>query len=244
MVAYQVRPYAPAEMERIIEQLCVLVGLDVGRAGDDPERAERMRQAFGYIVEAARARQALFDLHTIETQHNDRRPRRRTSSASPTHSIPTAGSRGRRADLPQGNFETTGRDPTRTLTRELRDGRREPTIRRAKAGNAKASHRQSPDTPSNGARSRGWLCGRAQEHGLTLIRPLPTLDSSTTDGRQTASPREVPSFEVKDRRSSVSGRRSGCYCQWSLKSEGALDRGRSRDSDGHTRARGALAARL
>jgi hypothetical protein len=46
-----------------------------------------------------------------------------TSSASPTHSIP-AGSRGRRADLPQGNFETTGRDPTRTLTRKLRDGRR------------------------------------------------------------------------------------------------------------------------
>jgi hypothetical protein len=72
-------PYAPAEMERIIEQLCVLAGLDVGRAGDDPERAERMRQAFGYIVEAARARQALFDPHTIETQHNDRRPRRRPS---------------------------------------------------------------------------------------------------------------------------------------------------------------------
>jgi hypothetical protein len=67
MVVYEVLPYAPVQADRIIEQLCVLAGLDVGQADDDPA-AERVRQAFGLIVGAAGARQALLDLHAIETQ--------------------------------------------------------------------------------------------------------------------------------------------------------------------------------
>jgi hypothetical protein len=66
MVVYEVLPYLPAQADRIIEHLCGLAGLDVRRAGDDPERAERVRQAFGLIVEAAGARQALLDLQAIE----------------------------------------------------------------------------------------------------------------------------------------------------------------------------------
>jgi hypothetical protein len=46
MVLYEVGPYLPAQADRIIEQLCVLAGLDVGQAGDHPERGERVRQAF------------------------------------------------------------------------------------------------------------------------------------------------------------------------------------------------------
>jgi hypothetical protein len=68
VVVYAVLPYAPVQAERIIEQLCGLAGLDVGQAGDDPERAERVQQAFGFIVEAARAQQALLDLQAIESR--------------------------------------------------------------------------------------------------------------------------------------------------------------------------------
>jgi hypothetical protein len=55
-----------AQANRIIEQLCALAGLDIGQAGDKPERADRVRQAFQVIVDAAGARQALLDLNTIE----------------------------------------------------------------------------------------------------------------------------------------------------------------------------------
>jgi hypothetical protein len=67
MVVYEVRPYAPVQAERIVKHLCALAGLDVRQAGDDPQRAELVRQAFGFIVDAARARQALLDLSAIES---------------------------------------------------------------------------------------------------------------------------------------------------------------------------------
>jgi hypothetical protein len=66
MVVYEVLPYAPAQADRIIEHLCRLAGLDVVRAGDDPVRAERVRQAFGLIVDAARVRQEMLDLEQFE----------------------------------------------------------------------------------------------------------------------------------------------------------------------------------
>lgn len=62
MVVYGVLPYMAVDAERLIERLCGLAVLDVGQAGDDPARAERVRQTFGFIVEAARARQTLLDL--------------------------------------------------------------------------------------------------------------------------------------------------------------------------------------
>ena len=58
MVVYEVLRYAPPQADRIIEHLCRLARLDVAQAGDDSERAERVRQAFGHIVDGARARQA------------------------------------------------------------------------------------------------------------------------------------------------------------------------------------------
>lgn len=67
MVVYEVLPYAPTQADRIIEHLCALAGLHVGQAGD-PVRAKRVRQAFGLIVEAARARQALLELQAIESR--------------------------------------------------------------------------------------------------------------------------------------------------------------------------------
>ena len=66
MVVYEVLPYAPAQADRVIEQLCGLAGLDVGQAKDDSAGAERVRQAFGLIVHAARARQALLELNAID----------------------------------------------------------------------------------------------------------------------------------------------------------------------------------
>jgi hypothetical protein len=66
MVVYEVRPYAPVQADRIIEHLCALASLDVVQAGDDPAGAERVRQAFDHIVDAARAREALLDLQEIE----------------------------------------------------------------------------------------------------------------------------------------------------------------------------------
>jgi hypothetical protein len=50
MVVYEALPYLPAQADRIIRHLCMLAGLDVGQAGDDPERAQRVAQAFGLIV--------------------------------------------------------------------------------------------------------------------------------------------------------------------------------------------------
>jgi hypothetical protein len=66
-MVYEVLPYLPAQANRIIEHLCRLAGLEVGRGGHDPERAERVRRAFGFIIDAARARQALLDLQAIES---------------------------------------------------------------------------------------------------------------------------------------------------------------------------------
>jgi hypothetical protein len=66
MVVYEVLPYAPAQADRIIEHLCRLASLDVVQAGDDPVRAERVRQASQLIVDAAGAREAMLDLQAIE----------------------------------------------------------------------------------------------------------------------------------------------------------------------------------
>jgi hypothetical protein len=41
MVLYEVRPYAPAQADRIIGHLCGLAGFDVAHAKDDPERSGR-----------------------------------------------------------------------------------------------------------------------------------------------------------------------------------------------------------
>ena len=68
MVVYEVLPYAPAQADRIIEHLCLLAGLEVGQAGDDPERADRARQAFELIVDAARLRQEMIDLEQFERE--------------------------------------------------------------------------------------------------------------------------------------------------------------------------------
>jgi hypothetical protein len=68
MVVYEVRPYAPVQADRIIDRLCALAGLDVAQARNDPERAERVRQAFGHIVDGACAREALLDLEEIERE--------------------------------------------------------------------------------------------------------------------------------------------------------------------------------
>ena len=66
MVVYVVLPYTAAEADRIIEQLCALVGLNVGHAGNDSERAERVRRAFWLIVDASRLRQEMLDLEQFE----------------------------------------------------------------------------------------------------------------------------------------------------------------------------------
>jgi hypothetical protein len=68
MVVYEVLPYAPAQADRIIEHLCMLASLDVVQAGDDPVRAERVRQASQLIVDAAGARKSLLDTNTIERE--------------------------------------------------------------------------------------------------------------------------------------------------------------------------------
>jgi hypothetical protein len=66
MVVYEVLPYAPAQADRIIEHLCLIAGLDARLAGDDPECAQRVWQAFGLIVDAARLRQEMLDLEQFE----------------------------------------------------------------------------------------------------------------------------------------------------------------------------------
>jgi hypothetical protein len=67
LMVYEVLPYAPVQADRIIEQLCRLAGLDIAQATDEPARAQRVRQAFGFIIDAARARQALLGLQAIES---------------------------------------------------------------------------------------------------------------------------------------------------------------------------------
>jgi hypothetical protein len=66
MVVYEVLPYAPAQADRIIEHLCLTAGLDARLAGDGPECAQRVLQAFGLIVDAARLRQEMLDLEQFE----------------------------------------------------------------------------------------------------------------------------------------------------------------------------------
>ena len=67
-VLYEVLPYTPAQAERIIGHLCGLAALDVARADEDPASAERVRRAFAFILDGARALQALLDLHAIERE--------------------------------------------------------------------------------------------------------------------------------------------------------------------------------
>jgi hypothetical protein len=66
VVAYDALPYAAADADRIIAHLCGLAGLDVLQAGDDPECAQRVRRAFGLIMDAARLRQEMLDLEQFE----------------------------------------------------------------------------------------------------------------------------------------------------------------------------------
>ena len=47
MVVYGVLPYTAVDADRVIEQLWVLAGLEVGQADEDLAGAERVRQAFG-----------------------------------------------------------------------------------------------------------------------------------------------------------------------------------------------------
>jgi hypothetical protein len=47
MTVYEVWPYTAPQADRVIGRLCGLAGLDLAQAGDDPARAERVRQAFG-----------------------------------------------------------------------------------------------------------------------------------------------------------------------------------------------------
>jgi hypothetical protein len=68
MVVYAVLPYVAVDADRIIAQLCGLAGLDVSQADCNPVRAERVRQAFGLIVDGARARQALLEVQAIESR--------------------------------------------------------------------------------------------------------------------------------------------------------------------------------
>jgi hypothetical protein len=65
-VLHEVLPYAPAQADRIIEHLFALAGLDIARASEEPACADRLRRAFGSIVDSARARHALLDLEEIE----------------------------------------------------------------------------------------------------------------------------------------------------------------------------------
>jgi hypothetical protein len=59
LILYELLPYTAMDADRIIRHLSALAGLDVAQANDDPERAQRVRQAFGFIVGAARVREAL-----------------------------------------------------------------------------------------------------------------------------------------------------------------------------------------
>jgi hypothetical protein len=65
-ILYEILPYSPVQADVIIQHLCAFAKLDLEQANDDPARARRVRRAFGRIVDAARARQALLDLDKIE----------------------------------------------------------------------------------------------------------------------------------------------------------------------------------
>jgi hypothetical protein len=67
MVVYETLPYAPTQANRIIEHLCGLARLKVGQT-DESAGAERVRRAFGFIIDAARRQQALLDLNTIQRE--------------------------------------------------------------------------------------------------------------------------------------------------------------------------------
>ena len=67
-ILYEVLPYSPHQADRIIRQLCVLAGFDIGRDYEDTARAQAVRQAFRMIVDAALERQALLDLEAIERE--------------------------------------------------------------------------------------------------------------------------------------------------------------------------------
>jgi hypothetical protein len=66
LILYEILPYSREDADRIIRDLCALAGLRVEQANEDPAGAERVRQAFGLIVDAARARQEMLDLEQFE----------------------------------------------------------------------------------------------------------------------------------------------------------------------------------
>lgn len=63
---YEILPYSREQADRIIQHLCALGGFDIGQTSDDPACAERVRQAFRLIVDAAGARQAQLDLDKLQ----------------------------------------------------------------------------------------------------------------------------------------------------------------------------------
>jgi hypothetical protein len=68
VILHEILPYSREDADRIIQHLCALAGSDLEETSDDPARAERVRQAFGLIVNAAGARQALLDLKAIDRE--------------------------------------------------------------------------------------------------------------------------------------------------------------------------------
>jgi hypothetical protein len=71
MVVYEVLPGAPVQRDRIIERRCGLAGLDVGQAADDPARAERVRQAFGFRRGGGRSGGTAFAAGAAALQRSD-----------------------------------------------------------------------------------------------------------------------------------------------------------------------------
>ena len=72
MIVYGVLPYTAVDADRVIEQLWVLAGLEVRQADEDLVGAERVRQTFGFIVEAARARHAAGPARSAGDRARDR----------------------------------------------------------------------------------------------------------------------------------------------------------------------------
>lgn len=66
VILYEILPYSPTQADQIIQSLCALRTPDLGQTGNDPARAQKIREAFRCIVDAARERQALLDLDQIE----------------------------------------------------------------------------------------------------------------------------------------------------------------------------------
>ena len=67
VILYEILPYSPAQADRIIRHLCALAAFDLGQTSDDPARAERVRQSFRLVVDAARARQAQLELDMLQS---------------------------------------------------------------------------------------------------------------------------------------------------------------------------------